>query len=148
MKSTFIVISFVLLIATAFSFKTLSTSGANPWTERQLISPAELAKTINDPAVSKPVIFSIGPSGTIKGAIDIGPTGEKANLNKLRTWLDKLPKDGNIVIYCGCCPFVHCPNIRPAFQLLNEMNFTNHKLLNLEHNLKADWIDNGYPMEK
>jgi len=52
------------------------------------------------------------------------------------------------VIYCGCCPFEHCPNVRPAFQLLNEMKFTNQKLLNLSTNLKTDWIDKGYPVAK
>jgi hypothetical protein len=60
--------------------------------------------------------------------------------------LSTLPKDANIVIYCGCCPFVKCPNIRPAFTLLNKMGFKKHKLLNLSHNVKTDWIDKGYPV--
>jgi hypothetical protein len=28
------------------------------------------------------------------------------------------------------------------------MGFTHPRLLNLSHNLKADWIDKGYPMEE
>ena len=44
-------------------------------------------------------------------------------------------------------PYKNCPNVRPAFTLLNEMKFTNHKLLDLPANLKVDWIDKGYPMQ-
>ncbi|HCS20823.1 MAG TPA: hypothetical protein DIW47_09730 [Bacteroidetes bacterium] len=57
-----------------------------------------------------------------------------------------MSRDAEIIIYCGCCPFSDCPNIRPAFEVLNELKFTNPKLLNLPKNLKADWIDKGYPM--
>ena len=75
----------------------------------------------------------------------MGPAHEKENLEKLKRQLIPLPKDADIVIYCGCCPFEHCPNIRPAFSLLNEMKFSNARLLNLEHNIKTDWISKGYP---
>ncbi|HEY4149447.1 MAG TPA: rhodanese-like domain-containing protein, partial [Chitinophagaceae bacterium] len=82
------------------------------------------------------------------GSIDIGPARDKDNLDKLKKQLLALPKDADIIIYCGCCPFEHCPNVRPAFSLLNEMQFTHHKLLNLEHNIKIDWISKGYPVVK
>jgi thiosulfate/3-mercaptopyruvate sulfurtransferase len=119
-----------------------------PWTQQQLLEPADLAKTLNDPKAAKPYIYSIGIGANIKGSVDIGPVNEKENLNKFKEQLGKLPKDANIVIYCGCCPFEHCPNIRPAFKLLNEMKFTNQKLLNLQHNIKMDWIDKGFPIIK
>ena len=145
-------ITFAFLIAIAgIAFACNSFSFQNetdPWTAKQLMEPADLAKVINDPAATKPIIFGIGFGGGIKGANDLGPGKEKENIEKLRAELTKLPKDANIVIYCGCCPFVHCPNIRPAFTLLNEMKFTNHKLLNLSQNLKADWIDKGYPVSE
>jgi hypothetical protein len=60
--------------------------------------------------------------------------------------LEKLPKDASIVVYCGCCPYRSCPNVRPAFNLLNSMGFKNHKLLDLPQNIKVDWIDHGYPV--
>jgi thiosulfate/3-mercaptopyruvate sulfurtransferase len=66
----------------------------------------------------------------------------------MRQQLSKILKDARIVIYCGCCPLEHCPNVRPAFILLNDMKFTNAQLLNLEHNVKTDWIDKGYPQAK
>jgi thiosulfate/3-mercaptopyruvate sulfurtransferase len=51
-----------------------------------------------------------------------------------------------VVIYCGCCPFSRCPNVRPAFELLKEMKFTMPRLLNLPHSLNDDWVSKGYPM--
>ena len=119
---------------------------SDPWAKDQLMEPADLAKQLAAGNKNNIVIFSIGPSGLIKGAIDMGAAHDNGNLAKLKTALNKLPGNTNVVIYCGCCPFEHCPNIRPAFKLLNEMKFTNAKFLNLPHNLKADWIDKGYPM--
>ena len=116
----------------------------DPWTEKQLMEPATLAKILNDPNASQPLILCVGPKSVIKKSIDTGPAGE--SLDQLKTELSKLPKDASIVIYCGCCPFSRCPNVRPAFSLLNEMGFKNQKLLDLSHNIKVDWIDKGYPV--
>ena len=145
-KTTITFISLFAFAIIALAFQSSKQQDQESWTEKQLMPPAELAKIINGGNTSGTYIFNIGPSGTIKNAIDIGDGKEKNNLDKLKKEVSKLPKDANIVIYCGCCPFEHCPNIRPTFSLLNEMNFTNHKLLNLPKNLKVDWIDKGYPM--
>ena len=142
----------LLMIFTVTVSTTLVSFGQlvhdEPWTENQLLSPVILANIINTPNAHQPIIYSIGPGAIIKGSIDIGPTGEKGNLQKLKLQLSKLPKDADIVIYCGCCPFERCPNIRPAFQLLNDMKFMNHKLLALRKSIKADWMDRGYPIVK
>lgn len=122
--------------------------GDEPWSSAQLLPPADLARIINDQKAKQPLIYSIGPGALINGSIDIGPVKEKENLDKFREKLSNLPKDVFIVIYCGCCPFEHCPNIRPGFRLLNEMKFTNHKLLNLDHNIRIDWINKGYPTKQ
>ena len=144
-----ILLIFISASAISFSCSNAAQSGkVEPWTIAQLMDPENLAKTLNNPASKQPVIFSIGPSGLIKNAIDIGPAKDNENLKKLKSSLNKLSKDADIVLYCGCCPFADCPNVRPAFKLLNEMKFTNHQLLNLSQNLKVDWIDKGYPMEK
>ncbi len=137
------VLSFAIL-ARGFGHAVLS----EPWTSSQLLAPADLAKTINDPKAKQPLIFSVGPGALIKGSIDMGPAKDKENLNKFKEALGKLARDANIVIYCGCCPFEHCPNIRPAFSLLNEMHFINQKLLNIEHNIKTDWVNKGYPAKQ
>ena len=116
-----------------------------PWTAAQLMAPADLAAILENPNAQKPLIYSVGPGALIKGSIDMGAAHEKENLDKLKTALSKLPQDAEIVIYCGCCPFDRCPNIRPAFKLLNEMKFTHAHLLNLEHNIRTDWVAKGYP---
>jgi thiosulfate/3-mercaptopyruvate sulfurtransferase len=121
---------------------------SEPWKPEQLMEPAELAAIINNSAATKPMVINIGPAGAIKGSIKTGAAKEKEHLNKLKTILSKESKNNAIVIYCGCCPFDKCPNIRPAFTLLNKMKFTKHKLLNLAKNLKVDWIDKGYPMNQ
>lgn len=114
------------------------------WTKDQLIEPSELAAIIKANK-NLPLIFSVGPGATIPHSKEVGMVKEAENLQNLKDQLSKLPKDAAIVVYCGCCPFEKCPNVRPAIQTLKDMNFTNYKLLNLPHNIKIDWIDEGYP---
>ncbi|MGZ5243679.1 MAG: rhodanese-like domain-containing protein [Bacteroidia bacterium] len=133
------------------SLETVSEAEATndiPWTPEELMQPKQLAESINNNSADKPVIFNMGPSGSIKGAIDIGPAEEAENMEKLKAELSKLPKDKPVVVYCGCCPYERCPNVRPAFKLLKEMNFVNGKLLDMPENLKTDWINKGYPMKE
>jgi len=142
MNKTITVIA-ALFMVTFISFSHRQTE---PWRPDQLMEPKDLAAIINS-GQEKPLIISVGPSGLIKSATSIGAVHEKENMDKLKELLSGEKADRQIVIYCGCCPFQMCPNIRPAFKLLNEMKFTNQKLLNLPHNLKADWINYNYPME-
>lgn len=131
-----------------------ATSAAEPWTERELVGVAELAKVIADSDSKKPIILDIGVASMlrgglmIKGSTVIGPATDARNLEKLRTVASAYAKDAELVIYCGCCPFKDCPNIRPAFKLLKEMKFTRLKLLDIPKNLAADWITPGFPTEK
>ena len=113
------------------------------WTPDQLMDPALLAKKITEKK-PLPYIFSIGPMALIPHSIDMGPDSEEENLANLKQAIEKLPKDAEVVIYCGCCPFGRCPNIRPAIELFKEMNFKKVHLLNLSVSIKADWIDKGY----
>ncbi len=125
----------------------LSAQSSEPWTSKDLMEPEALASMLSNPGTQKPVIFNIGPLAGIKGAIAIGSTNTQANMDKLRKALASVPKDKMVVIYCGCCPFRNCPNIRPAFNLLKEQGFKKPRLLNLKQNLKVDWTDYGYPMD-
>ena len=137
-------------LAAAILFSSISQAlpqSDAPWTEKQLKDPAALAATLADAKAPQPVIFNIGPVQQIKGSIAIGPAKSQANLDTLKQQLAKLPKDKEVIIYCGCCPFSRCPNVRPAFELLQKMKFKNGKLLNLPSNLNDDWISKGYPME-
>lgn len=135
----------LILSFAAVSILSCQAQSPEPWTKDQLMEPAELATIMKDSAVRQPTILCVGPGALIQHSIDAGPARDQANLQKLRQQLANLPKDRPIVIYCGCCPFDRCPNIRPAFRLLNEMKFTHARLLNLSTNIKADWINKGYP---
>lgn len=143
MNKSITIFAFVIM---AFSKIGFSQTTTEPWTQDQLMQPETLAAIMNDSTAAQPLIINMGPVNSIKGAIKVGPAKEKENLNELKKLLLKENKNRVIVIYCGCCPFKDCPNIRPAFALLNSMKFTNHKLLNLPRNLKVDWINHGYPM--
>ncbi len=52
------------------------------------------------------------------------------------------------MLYCGCCPWDRCPNVRPAAALLTSMGFTNMKVLHIANNFGADWVAKGYPTQK
>ena len=114
--------------------------------ERNHIEPLELATLLESPDAGNTLILNTGPVNDIKGATNIGAVSEAKNLKKLRKLLRKQPKDKEIIIYCGCCPLASCPNIQPAYDMLEEMSFTNYKVLRLDEDLKVDWIDKGYPM--
>ena len=150
-KNTFLLLFLISIASFAFQNKAFAQE---PWSKNQLIEPSELAAIITNENVKPPFIISVSPEGAhgigpgkgIKGAVDFGAADEPQNLEKLKSSLEELPKDTEIVLYCGCCPFDVCPNIRPAFSLLNEMGFTHHKLLNLEKNIRVDWLNKDYPM--
>ena len=142
----------IVFITQSFSL----LQNGEPWKESQLMQPASLAKILNDSSAPQPFIISVSPEGMygldpgkgIKGSVEFGAAEEKANLEKLKAALSGMDRSADIVLYCGCCPFRNCPNIRPAFRLLTEMKFENHKLLDLSRNIKEDWINKGYPMNR
>ena len=115
MKYRIILSSCVLLQLLSPDIRAKKESLSEPWTASQLMAPADLAAVINNPNSKKPMIICVGPGALIKGSLDMGQVHEKENLEKLKAQLSRLPRDANIVIYCGCCPFEHCPNISPAF---------------------------------
>ncbi len=144
----------ILLILTTTSISIAQTTfnpnqsldKRNTWTEKDLMEPSALAAIISNPKAKQAQIFNIGVVEDIKGAKKMGGASVKANLEKFKNALSSLPKNTLVVVYCGCCPFEKCPNIRPAFNLMKSMGFTNGKLLNLPTNLKQNWIDKGFPL--
>ena len=150
MKSFFYTLIFFLSAsignAQTFSNNKQSLDKQNLWTQKDLIQPSELAALIANPKAKQALIFNIGVVDDIKGAKHMGAASEKEKLEKFRQALTSLPKSTLLVVYCGCCPFERCPNIRPAFNMMKSMGFTNGELLNLPTNLKQNWIDKGYPL--
>lgn len=118
------------------------------WNKSQLIEPIELLKILNNPKAVKPIVYNIGFVNDIPHSINIGAANDKSKLKNLEKSVGKISKSSFIVIYCGCCPFENCPNVRPAYTLLENAGFTHFRILNLPTSLKADWIDKGYPLAK
>jgi len=119
----------------------------------QLISPEELVKLLQAPKASRPLILNVGPSllymqAHIPGSEYIGAASTPQGLQALRERTKKLPHDTFIVLYCGCCPWSHCPNVRPAYNELHKMGFTNVKVLYIAGNIGTDWVEKGYPTIK
>ncbi len=116
-----------------------------------MLQPAELVQLLNTSA--KPLVLQTGShvlyaEAHIPGAEYAGPTGTSAGIEALRTRVAGLSKDTLIVLYCGCCPWIRCPNIKPAYQQLQSLGFTNVKALYLADNFGTNWVDKGYPVVK
>jgi rhodanese-related sulfurtransferase len=124
----------------------------DPWQQSDLIQPATLAARLKGSG-EKPLLLYVGfpvlyRSTRIPGAILAGPVRKPEGLQLLKRAVANSPKDREIVLYCGCCPWMQCPNVRPAFKTLREMGFTNLKLVMMPTNLSTDWVSKGYPVEK
>ncbi len=137
------------LLLTAFLMLSVFSFGqqTEPWKENQLMKTNELASRISLSQTENLLIVSIGPDAVIKGSVDMGPAQNKSNLDNLRKYLEGVSRDKEVVIYCGCCPFSRCPNIRPAFSLLIEMGFKDPKLVDIPQNIRVDWLSKKYPVQ-
>ena len=117
------------------------------------IAPADLVAILKKPASPQPLILQVGfkslfDQAHIPGSEYIGPGADGTGLGALRKRLASLKKDTFIVLYCGCCPLDHCPNVKPAEQLVTSMGFTNAKMLLIPENFGANWVAKGYPTQK
>ena len=127
---------------------------AEPWTDAQVLKAADLTREIaSAKGGSAPTIIYVGfrtlfEGGHVPQASFHGTASKEEGLAELKKWLATLPRSTNLVIYCGCCPFDRCPNIRPAYATLHEMGFTHVRVLVLPTSFAADWVEKGYPMEK
>jgi thiosulfate/3-mercaptopyruvate sulfurtransferase len=123
-----------------------------PWSRSQLIQPAALAARISGGKAPKPPILFVGfpllYAKHIPGAVFAGPGARPQGIEALKKAAATLPRDREVVIYCGCCPWQECPNIRPAFLALREMGFRQIRVLELPSSFYADWIQKGYPVEE
>lgn len=84
----------------------------------------------------------------ISGAEYTGPASSPAGLAALRARVDALPRSQPILLYCGCCPWSHCPNIAPAWALLHGMGFARLRVLYIAQNFGADWVARGYGADR
>lgn len=84
----------------------------------------------------------------IRGSIYAGPGSQPAGLQALESAVASQPKNSLIVLYCGCCPWGRCPNVGPAYKRMQELGFTNVKVLYLANDFGDDWVSKGYATEK
>jgi thiosulfate/3-mercaptopyruvate sulfurtransferase len=137
----------LLLPLVAFAYQASSIPSS------RLINPNELVKVLQSSADDKPLIIQVGShvlytQAHIPGSEYIGPASSESGLQQLRKRVEPLPRDKFIVIYCGCCPWSHCPNVKPTHDALRALGFTNVKVLYISDNFGANWVDKGYPTAK
>lgn len=123
---------------------------AEPWTIAQTVQPADLQKELT--GKNPPMVLFVGfqrlyNAGHIKGAQYHGTGANAEGVAEIKKWADPLPRSTNLVIYCGCCPMMHCPNLRPAFSALKEMGFTHLRVLILPSSFAIDWAEKGLPYQ-
>ena len=119
----------------------------------RLMQPDALNQILSAKDGEKPLIIHVGfhklySQAHIPGSEYLGPGSSDEGLQALRKRVEKLPRDKFIVLYCGCCPWGHCPNVQPADAALQALGFKNVKVLYIANNLGADWVDKGYPISK
>ena len=121
--------------------------------QAHLIEPAALNTLLLAKGAARPLVLQVGShlffnEAHIPGSIYAGPGAQPAGLQLLASKVSSVPKNRLIVIYCGCCPWNHCPNIGPAYKRLHDLGFTNVKALYLPNNFGDDWVATGYRVDK
>lgn len=164
------ILAVFLIVASAVPFRTHLLAGkakgdraiassasalpSEPWTDAQTVKPADLVKEMVDTkGAHHPVLVCSGfrilyEGAHIPGAAFHGPASKREGLDDLKKWAQGIPRTADVVVYCGCCPFERCPNIRPAFETLRSMGFQHLRVLALPNDLAKDWVAQGYPIEK
>ncbi len=139
---------------------TASTSAQAPLGQSQpapesahLITPEDLVTLLQSSKAEKPLILNVGPhllymQAHIPGSEYIGAGSDLQGIESLRGRVKPLSRNTFIVLYCGCCPWRHCPNVRPAYDELHKAGFTNVKVLYIADNFGTDWVYKGYPTTK
>lgn len=117
-----------------------------PWKKEQVMPIAVLAAKIQSEK-DLPLILNVGPMDNIKTAVKIGAANTEKGISKLKTTVAGMDCKRPAVIYCGCCSYSNCPNIRPAYEALTEMGFKDVMVLNIPEGIVPDWSGKGYPME-
>jgi len=125
-------------------------AGVNPpWTPAQVIAPADLARQLKktDAKIIQVGFANLYKVKHVPGSVYAGPASRDAGLAELKKAVAGVPRNRQIILYCGCCPWDHCPNMKPAFNLLRSLGYTKIRVLEIPTNFGADWVDKGFPVE-
>jgi len=143
----------VILAAIAVLFVAQAAGQAAAIPTTRLINPEDLVKLLQTPGKEKPLMIQVGShvlfsQAHIPGSEYIGPASTESGVQQLRKRVESQPRTRFIVLYCGCCPWGRCPNVKPADDALHAMGFTNVKVLYIADNFGTNWEDKGYPVAK
>lgn len=150
LSTYFVPLGIALLACVAGNVRAFPAS--NVLTSKELIDPATLARELKAPG-NKPLLLQVGfqtlyGQAHIPGSKYCGPAFRPDGIAKLKECVANVPHTKEIVIYCGCCPWHECPNVRPAFETLSRMGFNRVKVLYIPQNFGRDWVQKGYPTER
>ena len=146
-------ISSLCVTGIAFAGRTLAAQiSATTIPSASQIQPAELNQMLQS-ADKPPLILQIGSKvffgeAHIPNSIYAGPGSQPAGLKALESAVASQAKYRFIVLYCGCCPWGKCPNAGPSFKRMQELGFTNVKVLYIANNFGDDWVSKGYPTDR
>lgn len=138
-------------LAQAPAADSFASAGSIP--ESSLIQPEALARLLKAGSDEKPLILQVGfrvmfAQAHIPGSEYVGPTSQPSGIQSLESTVASLPKDRQIVLYCGCCPWNRCPNVGPAYKRLRDLGFTHVEVVYFANNFGDDWVNKGYPTVK
>ena len=129
------------------------STAPSPIPAADLINPQDLAKILQSSQGERPLLIYVGfrfpyTQAHIPASEYFGPAANPAVVQQLRKHVEGLARNRLIIIYCGCCPWSHCPNVKPAYEALRDLGFTKLKVLYIPDNLGTDWVNKGYSFEK
>jgi thiosulfate/3-mercaptopyruvate sulfurtransferase len=148
------------LAKSAFIFTTIAVFAivhaagqASSMPTTRLIQPEELVKLLKTSGKDAPLMIQVGShvlfaQAHIPGSEYIGPASGDSGVQQLQKRVESLPRTKFIVLYCGCCPWGHCPNVKPADDALHALGFNHVKVLYIADNFGTNWVDKGYPVAK
>lgn len=132
----------------AVGLASMPAGAAAPAAARRITAPALAARIRRG---ERPLIFQVGfqelyQAAHIPGARYAGPASQAAGLARLKAALHSVPRGQTVILYCGCCPWPKCPNIRPAARAAERMGFRRVEVLYLPDSFAKDWVRKGYPI--
>lgn len=153
----FIFVALAMLISAPMARAQFSSPAGSPLSamtvpQAQQMQPAQLASMLKSSA-ERPLVLQVGShvmfaQAHIPGSVYAGPGSQVAGLQLLEKAVASTAKGKLIVIYCGCCPWNRCPNVGPAYKRLQDLGFTNVKVLYIANNFGDDWVAKGYLVDK
>ena len=152
-RAACLAIFLLVTVATKWHGGLTSAGQGDPWTSAQTVQPAQLVEELRQEKDPHVTVIYVGTrvlysGGHIPGAKFAGPGSSEQAIAELKNYGATLPKNSDVVLYCGCCPLEKCPNLRPAFKALQEAGFARLRVLILPTSFNSDWVEKGYPVQR